>query len=105
MAGHIDKSRLLLCRTFLSIQVKSDQLSEIPEHPDDLGPVQSRGPRIDGAERAEEFPVRENDRHRDITLQAIHPGRMVAAVILILRHVIDDDRAAAIENFVADCRL
>ena len=30
---------------------------------------------------------------------------MVAAVIFVLRHVIDDNRAAAIANFVADCRL
>ena len=50
-------------------------------------------------------PVRQNDRHRDITLQAVHPGRMVAAVIFVLRHVIDDDRPAAVANFAADCRL
>jgi hypothetical protein len=69
------------------------------------GLVQSPGTRIDGAKRAQELPVRQNDRHRDITLQAVHPGRVVAAVIFVLRHVIDDDRPAAVANFVADGRL
>jgi len=41
--ARIDESSLLLCRAFLSIQMKGDQLSEILEHPDDFGPVQPRG--------------------------------------------------------------
>ena len=47
-------------------------------------------------------PLRKDDRHRDVALKAVHARRMMVAEMFILRDVIDDNRSAAVTNFVAD---
>ena len=49
--------------------------------------------------------VLKNDWHRDVALQPVQPWRIMIAEILVLGDVIDDDRSAAIANFVANRRL
>ena len=62
------------------VEMEGDQLGEQLEHADrSPGCFSLRRPRIDRAQRAEELAVGQQDRHRDVALEAVHRRRVVAA--------------------------
>src|SRR5918995_5346988 len=85
--------------------MKADQLGEQLEHADRLGIVQMRRTRVDGAEGAEEGAVRQDDRHREIALEAIERRGVMAAEGFVLGHVVDDDGLPGLADLVADRSL
>ena len=98
----VQKLRLARGQPLACVEMKRDQLGEELEHPDRLGIAQAVRFRIDRAERAEEAPILPENWHRDVALEAVHRGRVVLAVELVLCDVIDNDRLAALAHLVAD---
>ncbi len=97
-----DQARLARRQPLARIEMKRDQLGEQLEHADRLGIFQAVRLGIDGAQRAEEAAVLEEDRHRDVALEAVHRRRVMLAVERVLGDVIDRHRLAALAYLVAD---
>ena len=83
-------------------QVGRNQFGKQFEHADSFRRFQSRRPRVNGAKRAEELSVRQNDRHRYVALKAVHRRSGMPAIGLIFGNMVDHNRLAALTNFVAD---
>ena len=84
------------------LEMKGDQLGEQLEHADHAGVLQLRWPRIDRAQRAVEAAVLQEDRHRDVALEAVHRRRVVLAEHLVLGDVVDHHRIARLAHLMAD---
>src|SRR6202000_192909 len=98
----LQKRGLARSHPCIRIDMKGDQLGKQPEHADGLGVLQPGWPWVDGTKCAEETTVEQNDRHRNITLKAIHRWGRVVAISLVFGDVIDDDRFFALTDLVAD---
>jgi hypothetical protein len=84
------------------VQMRGDQFGKQLEHADGLRRVQPRRPRIDRAQRAEERPVGEHDRHRDIALEAVLRRRVVTAKGHVVGDTVDDDGLTALPDLVTN---
>jgi hypothetical protein len=84
------------------VEVKGDQLGEQLEHADDARVFQFGRFGVDRAQRAEEAAVLEEDRHRDVALEAVHRRGRMPAIDFILGHVIDDHRFAGLADLMTD---
>ena len=78
-----------------------DQFREQLEHADGLRGVETRRPGVDGAKSAEESPVREHDRRRDVALKAVFRGRVMPAIGGVFGHIVDDDGFVVLPDLVA----
>ena len=83
-------------------EMERDQLGEQLEHADHARVLQLRRPRVDRAQRAVEAAVLQEDRHRDVALEAVHRRRVMLAEHLVLGDVVDHDRVARLAHLVAD---
>ena len=74
------------------VQVKGDQFGEQLEGRQGLGRGDDMRLRVDGAQGAEELAVGQDDRERDIALQAVGRRRLVVGVGGVVGDVVDHDR-------------
>src|ERR1700712_2054258 len=85
--------------------MEPDQLGKQLEHAGRLGSGQPSRPGIDRAEGAKEPAVPPENRKRYVALESIHRRSRMAAIGLVLGHMVDDDRSAGIADIVTDRRL
>jgi hypothetical protein len=84
------------------VDLHGNEFGKQLEHVDRLGILQPGGMRVDGAQRAKEGGVGQDNGHRDIALDAVQRRGAVSAKHRVLRHMVDDDGFTALPDFVAD---
>jgi hypothetical protein len=83
-------------------QLARDQVGEGGEHRHGARVGHVRRPRVDGAQVAEVLAVGVDDRHRDVALDVVEPGRVVVAVHGVGAGVVDDHRQPGRARFHAE---
>ena len=84
---------------FPRLEVKGDETREHAKHFDGLGRQLGR-PRVDGTQRPEQSAILEDDRHRNIALEAVHRrGRVMA---IVFADMLDDDGLFVPAELMAD---
>jgi hypothetical protein len=101
----VQKARFAGGQPLTGTQVKTDQLGKQLEHADRLGVVQPCRARINGAEGAPEGAVGEDNRHRDVALEAVHRRGVMAAIRLILGDMVNDDLFPRLPDLMTDRSL
>src|SRR6185312_9710065 len=89
----------------VGLEMKSDQLREQAEHPRCATVPEVPGMWIDGTKRAKHLSIGQDDRHRNIALEAISRGGVVTAINGILGDIVDDDLFPQSPDLIANCRL
>ncbi len=92
--------RLRVDHVVVAVEVMGDQFGVQLEHADNFRRIDPCRPGVDGAECAKKLPVRQGDRHGNIALQTIDGRCMVRGVAWISISIIENDRLAALANFM-----
>jgi hypothetical protein len=86
----------------VTVELRGDQLCKELKHYDGSLVGYTVGLRVDGTQVAKVGAVLANDRHRDVALQAIDPGRVVLPVDRVLAGVVEHDRSARHPGLMAE---